>query len=160
MFHYHDKEHNYYLKFVKYRLTPFILLITKSNTVMKRKLILSMFAALAFSLSVSAQKSITTVHFYDVKNAAMEKTYIASLKEINAIMSEIGYPNNYYSYMKISPSDTTSTFKNCTIGHWTSEEAYKLIHEHPKFKAWGTKNKDNNAVFITGQLYRRFYNED
>jgi len=119
-----------------------------------------MLAALAFSLSVSAQKSITTVHFYEVKNAAMEKSYIANLKEINAIMIEIGYPNNYYSYMKTSSSDTTSTYKNCTIGHWTSDEAYKAIHEHPKFKAWGAKNKDNNAVFITGQLYRKFYNED
>jgi hypothetical protein len=127
---------------------------------MKKKQVLFMLAALAFSLSVSAQKSITTVHFYEVKNAAMEKSYIASLKEINAIMIEIGYPNNYYSYMKTSSSDTTSTYKNCTIGHWTSDEAYKAIHEHPKFKAWGSKNKDNNAVFITGQLYRKFYNED
>jgi hypothetical protein len=125
-----------------------------------KKSMLSLLAVLAFSFSVSAQKTITTVHFYDVKSAAMEQNYLGSLREINAIMKEIGFPNNYYSYMKLSASDTTSTYRSCTIGHWTSDDAYKQIHEHPKFKAWATKNKDNNAVYISGQLYRRFYNED
>jgi hypothetical protein len=87
----------------------------------------------------------------------MEKTYIASIKEINAIMIEIGFPNNHYTYMKVNESDTTSTYRSCTIGHWTSEQAYKAIHDNAKYKAWGAKNKDNNGVFITGQLYRKFY---
>ncbi len=119
-----------------------------------------MMSVIGFTITASAQKPITSVHFYDVKNASMEKTYLASLKEINAIMIEIGYPNNYYSYLKLSESDTTSTYRTCTIGHWTSEQAYKAIHDHPKFKAWANKNKDNNAVFITGQLYRKFYAAD
>ena len=127
---------------------------------MKKIIFLLMISAMGLNMTASAQKAITTVHFYDVKNAAMEKTYIASLKEINAIMVEIGFPNNYYSYLKLIESDTTSTYRNCTIGHWTSDQAYKAIHEHPKFKAWGTKNKDNNAVFITGQLYRKMYAAD
>jgi len=127
---------------------------------MKKIIFLLMIIAMGLNMTASAQKAITTVHFYDVKNAAMEKTYIASLKEINAIMVEIGFPNNYYSYLKLSESDTTSTYRKCTIGHWTSDQAYKAIHEHPKFKAWGTKNKDNNAVFITGQLYRKMYAAD
>jgi hypothetical protein len=75
-------------------------------------------------------------------------------------MIEIGFPNNYYTYMKLNESDTTSTYRSCTIGHWTSEKDYKVIHDHPKFKAWGAKNKDNNGVFITGQLYRKFYTVD
>ena len=119
-----------------------------------------MVAVIGFNLTASAQKAINSVHFYDVKNAALEKTYIASIKEINAIMIEIGFPNNYYTYMKLNESDTTSTYRSCTIGHWTSEQDYKVIHDHPKFKAWGAKNKDNNGVFITGQLYRKFYTVD
>ncbi len=111
-------------------------------------------------LSTNAQKAINSVHFYDVKDAAMEKNYIASLKEINTIMTEMGFPKNYYSYFKLATSDTTSTYRNCTIGHWNSEEEYKLIHDHPKFKAWAKKNKDYNAVYITGQLYRKFYAAD
>ena len=79
------------------------------------------------------------------------------LKEINAIMVEIVYPKNYYSHLKLAASDTTKTYRNCTIGHWNSEAEYKAIHEHPKFKAWTEKNKGNNAVFISGQLYRKFY---
>ena len=127
---------------------------------MKKIIFLLMMAVIGFNLTASAQKAINSVHFYDVKNAAVEKTYIASIKEINAIMIEIGFPNNYYTYMKVNESDTTSTYRSCTIGHWTSEQDYKAIHDNAKYKAWGTKNKDNNAVFITGQLYRKFYTVD
>jgi hypothetical protein len=127
---------------------------------MKKIIFLLMMAVIGFNLTASAQKAINSVHFYDVKNAAVEKTYIASLKEINAIMIEIGFPNNYYTYMKVNESDTTSTYRSCTIGHWTSEQDYKAIHDNAKYKAWGAKNKDNNAVFITGQLYRKFYTVD
>ena len=124
---------------------------------MKKIIFLLMMAVIGFNLTASAQKAINSVHFYDVKNAAMEKTYMASLKEINAIMVEIGYPKNYYSHLKLAASDTTKTYRNCTIGHWNSEAEYKAIHEHPKFKAWTEKNKGNNAVFISGQLNRKFY---
>lgn len=127
---------------------------------MKKIIFLLMMAVIGFNLTASAQKTINSVHFYDVKNAALEKTYIASIKEINAVMIEIGFPNNYYTYMKVNESDTSSTYRSCTIGHWTSEEAYKAIHDNAKFKAWGAKNKDNNGVFITGQLYRKFYAAD
>jgi len=127
---------------------------------MKKSIFLLMMAAIGFNLTASAQKAINSVHFYDVKNAALEKTYIASIKEINAIMIEIGFPNNYYTYMKVNESDTTSTYRSCTIGHWTSEQAYNAIHDNAKYKAWGAKNKDNNGVFITGQLYRKFYAAD
>lgn len=119
-----------------------------------------MMAVIGFNLTASAQKAINSVHFYDVKNAALEKTYIASIKEINAIMIEIGFPNNYYTYMKVNESDTTSTYRSCTIGHWTSEQDYKAIHDNAKYKAWGAKNKDNNGVFIAGQLYRKMYATD
>jgi len=122
-----------------------------------KKFIFLFVLSLGISRVASAQNAINSVHFYDVKNAAMEQTYIASLKEINAIMVEIGYPKNYYSHLKLAASDTTSKYRNCTIGHWNSEAEYKLIHEHPKFKAWSEKNKGNNAVFISGQLYRKFY---
>ena len=125
-----------------------------------KKILFLVVLGLSLGRTASAQNAINSVHFYDVKNADMEKTYIASLKEINKIMAEIGFPKNYYSYFKLAASDTTSTYRNCTIGHWASEEEYKTIHDHPKFKAWANKNKDYNAVFITGQLYRKFYAAD
>jgi hypothetical protein len=127
---------------------------------MKKVIFLLMLGAIGFNLSASAQKAINSIHLYDVKNADMEKTYVASLKEINTIMAEMGFPKNYYSYFKLAASDTTSTYRNCTIGHWTSEQDYKTIHDHPKFKAWANKNKDINAVFVAGQLYRRMYAAD
>jgi hypothetical protein len=125
---------------------------------MKKIIFLLMLGSLGFSMNAAAQKAINSVHFFDIKDGAMEKNYIASLKEINAIIKEIGFPNNYYRYSKLAASDTTSTYRNCTIGHWTSEKDYKTIHDNPKFKAWGTKNKD--ILLMTNQLYRRFYAAD
>lgn len=127
---------------------------------MKKIIFLSMLCAIGLNVTTYAQKAINSVHFYDIKNAEMEKTYMASIKEINAIIAEIGFPKNYYSCFKLDASDTTKTYRNCTIGHWVSEKEYKAIHDHPKFKAWASKNKDNNAVFITGQLYRKYYAVD
>jgi hypothetical protein len=111
-------------------------------------------------MTAMAQKAITSVHFYNVKNVETEKAYIASLKEVNKIIAEIGLPKNYYTWMKVDDSDTTSSYRSCTIGHWASENDYKTIHEHPKFKAWATKYKDLNGVYMKDQLYRRFYNID
>jgi hypothetical protein len=128
--------------------------------IMKKVIFLLMLVVIGFNTTASAQNAINSIHFYDVKNAEMEKTYIASLKEINAIMAEIGFPKNYYSYFKLAASDSTKTYRNCTIGHWTSEQDYKTIHDHPKYKAWYNKSKDINAVFVAGQLYRKMYAAD
>lgn len=124
---------------------------------MKKITFLLMLSVIGFNASTYAQKAINSVHLYDIKNEAMEKTYIAGLKEINTIMAEIGFSKNYYSYLKLDASDTTKTYRSCTIGHWTSEKDYKTIHDHPRFKAWATKYKDINAVFVADQIYRRFY---
>ena len=124
---------------------------------MKKMIVLLFLGVIGFNLTVAAQKAITSVHLYDIKNASLEIKYINSLKEINAIIVQIGYPNNYYSFQKVKDSDTSKTYRACTLGHWTSEEAYKLIHDNPKFKAWGAKQKDDSGVFIAGQLYRKMY---
>ena len=92
-----------------------------------KKILFLVVLGLAIGRTSSAQNAINSVPFYDVKNAAAEQTYIATLKEINAIMVEIGYPKNYYSHLKLAASDTTKTYRNCTIGHWTSEKDYKTI---------------------------------
>lgn len=124
---------------------------------MKKIVFALMLCAFGFTLTATAQRSINSVHFYDIKNADMEKTYVASVKEINSIIAELGFPKNYYSYLKLDAADTTKTYRSCTIGHWTSEKEYKLIHDHPKFKAWAEKNKNLNAVYMADQLYRKFY---
>jgi 6-phosphogluconate dehydrogenase (decarboxylating) len=58
---------------------------------MKKVIFLLMLGAIGFNMTASAQNAINSIHFYDVKNADMEKTYIASLKEINTIMAEMGF---------------------------------------------------------------------
>ena len=119
-----------------------------------------MISGIGFTMTATAQRAINSVHLFDIKSAELEKTYVANFKEINAIIAEMGYPKNYYSFFKLDASDTTKTYRACTIGHWTSEKEYKIIHEHPKFKEWAAKNKNLNGVFLADQLYRKFYQAD
>jgi hypothetical protein len=123
---------------------------------MKKTTTLFMLFFLAFQMNVNAQKEITTVHLYDITNAETVKNYKESVTKVNKIMIEIGYPKNYYTFLSINASDTSSTYKYATIGHWTSDADYAAIHNNAKYKAWSEENK-KNAVFVKGQLYRKLY---
>ena len=123
---------------------------------MKKIFKLSLFMLLSFQMSVKAQTRITTVHLYDITGAENVKAYGESIQQVNQLMKEIGYPENYYSFLSVSSNDKAENYKYCTIGHWTSEAVYVAIHDHPKFKAWAEANK-KNAVFVKDQLYRKMY---
>lgn len=123
---------------------------------MKKVISLILVWMVAFQMNVKAQTGITTVHLYDITGAENVKAYGASIDEVNKLMTEIGYPNNYYSFLTIASTDKSENYKYCTIGHWTSEAVYVAIHEHPKFKAWAEANK-KNAVYVKDQLYRKLY---
>ena len=123
---------------------------------MKKNALLFFVFVIAFQINVNAQTEITTVHLYDITNAETVKNYKESLSKINKIIAEIGYPKNYYSFLKVSDSDKAENYKYATIGHWTSEADYTAIHENAKFKAWSEENK-KNAVFVKDQLYRKLY---
>lgn len=123
---------------------------------MKKIVVLIIGFFVAFQMNASAQTEITTVHLYDITNAETVKSYMQSVVEVNKIMTEIGYPNNYYTFLKVSDSDKAENYKYATIGHWTSEAAYAAIHENAKYKAWQEVGK-KNAVFVKDQLYRKLY---
>jgi hypothetical protein len=110
----------------------------------------------AFQMNATAQTEITTVHLYDITNAETIKNYKESVIKVNQIMKEIGYPNNYYSFLTIGETDKAENYKFATIGHWTSEADYKAIHENVKYKAWSEENK-KNAVYVKDKLYRKLY---
>ena len=54
---------------------------------MKKIIFLLMLGAIGFNMTATAQKAINSIHFYNVKNADVEKIYIASIKEINTIIA-------------------------------------------------------------------------
>jgi len=123
---------------------------------MKKITLLCFAFIVAFQMNAKAQNDITTVHLYDITNAETVKNYKQSVVEINKIMIEIGYPNNYYTFLKVSDSDKAENYKFATVGHWTSDDDYAAIHENAKYKAWQEANK-KNAVFVKDQLYRKLY---
>jgi hypothetical protein len=79
-----------------------------------KKIILFLFLGIVgFQLITSAQTKITSVHLFDLKDAKEEKNYIESMKSLNALIKEIGYPNNYYSFSKVKEDDKS------TINRWS-----------------------------------------
>jgi hypothetical protein len=123
---------------------------------MKKITLLFFVLVIAFQINANAQTEITTVHLYDITNAETVKNYKESLSKINKIMIEIGYPNNYYTFLRVSDTDKAENYKYSTIGHWTSEADYVAIHENARYKAWSEENK-KNAVYVKDQLYRKLY---
>jgi hypothetical protein len=111
---------------------------------------------LAFQINLNAQKEITTVHLYDITNAETVKNYKESIIKVNQILIEIGYSNNYYTFLSVNESDKAENYRYATVGHWTSEADYVSIHNNAKYKAWSEENK-KNAVFVKDQLYRKLY---
>lgn len=123
---------------------------------MKKIISLAVLLFAVFQMNANAQTGVTSVHLYDITNAETVKNYAESIKQVNQLMIEIGYPNNYYSFLTIGEGDKSENYKYCTIGHWTSEAVYVAIHENAKFKAWAEANK-KNAVYVKDQLYRKMY---
>jgi hypothetical protein len=115
---------------------------------------------IGLQLTTSAQTKITSVHFFDLKDAKEVKSNIESTKSVNALIKEIGYPNNFYTFSKVKDDDKSTNYRYCTIGHWVSEEAYKAIHENAKFKAWSEAENKKAGGKAREELYRRFYSID
>ena len=90
---------------------------------MKKIIFLLMLCAIGFNMTATAQKAINSVHFYDVKNADMEKTYIASLKEINSIMAEMGFRTIAEMVGRVDRLDTRKV-----VHHWKAEGIDLPVH--------------------------------
>ncbi len=124
---------------------------------MKKIIVFLFVGIIGLQLTVIAQTKITSVHFFDLKDAKEVKSNIESIKTVNALIKEIGYPNNYYSFSKVKDDDKSTNYRYCTIGHWVSEEAYKTIHENAKFIAWSEAENKKAGGKAREELYRRFY---
>jgi len=127
---------------------------------MKKIIVFLFVGIIGLQLTVSAQTKITSVHFFDLKDTKEVKSNIESIKTVNALIKEIGYPNNYYSFSKVKDDDKSTNYRYCTIGHWVSEEAYKTIHENAKFIAWSEAENKKAGGKAREELYRRFYSID
>ena len=123
---------------------------------MKKIIALLVLVTIGFQFNASAQKEvINSVHLFDL-DPQLEQRYLAYIKKLNTVIKQIGYPKNYYSVLKVKSDDKSEEYRYCEIGHWTSEEVYKAIHENAKFLAQKEEEK-KSAVYINQQLYRRYY---
>lgn len=97
------------------------------------------------------QKSI---HLFNLPEGVSEEQIIASLSEINSVISDLGYSNVGYHLYKVE-SDTVQTYRYFMEGLWPDPETYRIIHENEKWKQAAEKNTEMwDKVFAT-EIYRR-----
>ena len=102
------------------------------------------------------QKSI---HLFNLPEGVSEKQIIASLSEINSVISDLGYSNVGYQLYKVE-SDTIQKYRYFMEGLWPDPETYRIIHEDEKWKQAAEKNTEMWEKVVVEEIYRRVLKVD
>lgn len=93
-----------------------------------------------------------SVHLLKVADEASVAILEEPLKEINAVINELGYPDCGYVIYKVQ-SESETEYTHVFEGKWLSEDNYNAIHEHPKYKALIEKYEATFNDIFEGQVY-------
>ena len=114
--------------------------------------------AICFLIKTSVNAQIQTIHLMGVPPTIEQENYIKdAYKKVNKVIKDLGYPNSYYSLLKLSITDTASSHRFCIIGHWDSDKVYKEIHENSKFREANQESYKKIQEWVKENEYRRFY---
>jgi hypothetical protein len=83
----------------------------------------------------SLQANIPTeksIHVFDMPDGVTEAEWSAAIKDINAVIAKIGYPNAGYAFYKVA-NDSVKTNRYYFEGVWPAGDDYKTIHENPEY---------------------------
>ena len=105
---------------------------------------------------IPKQKSI---HLFNLPEGVSEKQIIASLSEINSVISDLGYSNVGYQLYKVE-SDTIQKYRYFMEGLWPDPETYRIIHEDEKWKQAAEKNTEMWDKVFAEEIYRRVLKVD
>jgi ketosteroid isomerase-like protein len=93
-----------------------------------------------------------SVHLLKVTEELSVSILDEPLKEINSVIHDLGHPECGYVIYKVQTESETE-YTHVFEGKWLSEENYKTIHEHPKYKELIEKHEAKfNDIFV-GQVY-------
>ena len=101
--------------------------------------------------SAPATKSI---HVFDMPNGVTEGQFASEIKELNAAIAGIGYPNAGYTFYKTSDNSVKNN-RYYFEGVWPEGDGYKKIHEHPKFLEASKKMDPSYAKIKAVEMYRK-----
>ena len=100
---------------------------------------------------VATDKSI---HLFDLPKGMTEAEWSAALKEMNSVITGLGYPGAGYFFYKTENADTKD-YQYYFEGVWPSAEAYTKIHEDPAFVAASEKLGPLYDKIKAVEIYRR-----
>ena len=103
------------------------------------------------SQSAAVAKSI---HVFDMPNGVSEAQWASEIKELNAVIAGIGYPNAGYTFYKTSDNSVKNN-RYYFEGVWPAGDGYKKIHEHPKFLEASKKMDPLYAKIKAVEMYRK-----
>jgi hypothetical protein len=114
--------------------------------------------AICFLMKTSINAQIQSVHLMSVPPTIEQENFIKdAYKKVNKVMKDLGYPNCYYTLLKLSDSDTASSHRFAIIGHWDNDKVYKEIHNNVKFKDANQASYNRMQEWVKENEYRRFY---
>ncbi|WP_198439808.1 YybH family protein [Pareuzebyella sediminis] len=103
--------------------------------------------------------STKSIHLFDMPKGLTEAQWSDSIKELNTIIADMGYPGAGYAFYKTSDS-TIKTNRYYFEGVWPSGDAYKKIHENPLFTEASEKGDSLYAKIKAVEIYRRMEKVD
>lgn len=100
-----------------------------------------------------------SIHLFDLPTDVTEAEWAAALKDMNAVIAGMGYPNAGYHLYKTEAEDTDK-YRYYFEGVWPSAEAYTKIHEDPAFIAASEKSGALYDKIKKVEIYRRVVRVD
>ncbi|MEJ7766482.1 MAG: hypothetical protein WKF89_01635 [Chitinophagaceae bacterium] len=117
----------------------------------------------AASPSMTEQKTLNlqaqiptekSIHLFDMPDGVTEAEWSTAIKEINAVIAKIGYPNAGYAFYKVA-NDSVKTNRYYFEGVWPAGDDYKTIHENPEYLKAADKLAPLYAKIKAVEMYRK-----
>lgn len=100
-----------------------------------------------------------SIHIFDMPDGVTEAEWSAAIKEINAVIAKIGYPNAGYAFYKVK-DDSVKTYRYYFEGVWPDGDDYKKIHENPEWVKASEKLDPLYAKIKAVEMYRKVVRVD
>ena len=101
-----------------------------------------------------APASEKSIHMFDMPNGLTEAQWAATVRELNAVIANMGYPGAGYTFYKTSDNSVKNN-RYYFEGVWPAGDGYAKIHEDPAFIEASKKLDPLYAKIKAVELYRR-----
>ncbi|CAN5406888.1 hypothetical protein BH20BAC1_BH20BAC1_16780 [soil metagenome] len=95
-----------------------------------------------------------SIHLFDMPDGVTEAEWSAAIKDINAVIAKIGYPNAGYAFYK-AKDDSVKTNRYYFEGVWPAGDDYKKIHDDPEYKKAAEKLGPLYDKIKAVEMYRK-----